>query len=101
MDRLQLKLQRADRDRHNANMAAREFQMRMEAMAHECHQLRNMLAQQQFWGRAAGPPPQSPPPKPQFTQEEIASMIRLCHPDKHGNSEAANRVTKVLLAARK
>ncbi len=33
--------------------------------------------------------------------ENLATLVRLCHPDKHGNSEAANEVTKWLLAKRK
>ena len=31
----------------------------------------------------------------------ISKMIRLCHPDKHGNSKAANEVTQWLLGQRK
>ena len=34
-------------------------------------------------------------------REKLPSLIRLCHPDKHGNSEAANEVTKWLLEVRK
>ena len=30
----------------------------------------------------------------------LARLIRLCHPDKHGNSEAANEATAWLLAQR-
>ena len=30
----------------------------------------------------------------------LARLIRLCHPDKHGNSEAANTATQWLLAQR-
>lgn len=37
----------------------------------------------------------------QFTDEEIASLIRLCHPDKHGGSEAATRMTQKLLELRR
>ena len=37
----------------------------------------------------------------QFTDEEIASLIRLCHPDKHDGSEAATRMTQRLLEMRK
>jgi len=35
-----------------------------------------------------------------FTQEEIQAMIRLCHPDKHNNSDTANNITKKLLSVR-
>ncbi|MEF8717244.1 MAG: hypothetical protein V5B35_05240 [Candidatus Accumulibacter necessarius] len=30
----------------------------------------------------------------------LARLIRLCHPDKHGNSQAANQATQWLLAQR-
>jgi len=30
----------------------------------------------------------------------LARLIRLCHPDKHGNSEASNTATSFLLAQR-
>lgn len=36
-----------------------------------------------------------------LSQELIAKLIRLCHPDKHGNSESSNEVTRVLLSMRK
>lgn len=35
-----------------------------------------------------------------FTKEEIKLLIKLCHPDKHGNSEEANRITSKLLRLR-
>lgn len=36
----------------------------------------------------------------QFTKEDIQSLIRLCHPDKHNNSVAATRMTQLLLKMR-
>jgi len=39
--------------------------------------------------------------KPQFSKAEIAQLIKLCHPDKHGGSEAAGEITKKLLLMRK
>ena len=36
-----------------------------------------------------------------FPDGMINSMIRLCHPDKHENSQASNDVTKWLLSKRK
>jgi len=30
----------------------------------------------------------------------LSRLIRLCHPDKHGNSEASNQATAFLLAQR-
>lgn len=37
----------------------------------------------------------------EFTQEELAKLIRLCHPDKHNGSSAANEMTLKLLKLRK
>jgi len=36
-------------------------------------------------------------PKP-FADDELRSLRRLCHPDKHGGSEAATRLTQKLNA---
>lgn len=36
----------------------------------------------------------------QFTQDEIRTLIRLCHPDKHAGSAAANEMTQKLLKMR-
>lgn len=36
-----------------------------------------------------------------FTADEIDTLVRLCHPDKHGGSNAANEMTARLLALRK
>lgn len=36
-----------------------------------------------------------------FTQEEIKTLISLCHPDRHGNSERSNTITSRLLGMRK
>jgi hypothetical protein len=36
-----------------------------------------------------------------LNQDRLMQMIRLAHPDKHGNSELANDVTKWLLSLRK
>lgn len=36
-----------------------------------------------------------------LTQDEITQMLKLCHPDRHGNSEAANKITRRLLELRK
>lgn len=42
-----------------------------------------------------------PPAASQFTAAEIEVLIRLCHPDRHANSGAANDMTAKLLALRK
>jgi hypothetical protein len=41
------------------------------------------------------------PNQNQFTQEEIRTMIKLCHPDKHGGNTSANAITAKLLRLRK
>lgn len=33
-------------------------------------------------------------------EEKIKALIRLCHPDRHGNNELSNEVTKWLLSLR-
>jgi hypothetical protein len=37
----------------------------------------------------------------QFTKDELRQLIALCHPDKHGGSQAANDITAKLLSLRK
>jgi hypothetical protein len=37
----------------------------------------------------------------QFDNDDIKTLIRLCHPDKHGNSESATAITAKLLKMRK
>lgn len=37
----------------------------------------------------------------QFSEEELKQLIRLCHPDKHGGSAAATKITQKLLALRR
>lgn len=36
-----------------------------------------------------------------FSPDEIETLIRLCHPDKHGNSQASTRITVKLLEMHK
>lgn len=38
--------------------------------------------------------------KTTLSQERIKTLIRLCHPDRHGNSPEATRITQWLLAMR-
>lgn len=35
-----------------------------------------------------------------FSEEDIRSMIYLCHPDKHNNSSSATRITQMLIVLR-
>jgi hypothetical protein len=43
----------------------------------------------------------SAPQKSQFTADELNTLINLCHPDKHGGKESANRITAKLIQMRK
>lgn len=37
----------------------------------------------------------------EFSQEEIKTLIQLCHPDKHAGKESAKNITQKLLTLRK
>lgn len=39
-------------------------------------------------------------PVPQFTADELKTLLQLCHPDKHGGKESAVRITQKLLELR-
>lgn len=41
-----------------------------------------------------------PPQKKQFSDEEINRLVRLCHPDRHGNSKASVEMTQKLMSMR-
>ena len=45
--------------------------------------------------------PKSQAQRGTFTPDEIDTLVRLCHPDKHGGSKASNEITARLLALRK
>lgn len=38
---------------------------------------------------------------PNFSKAEINTLIKLCHPDKHGGNKAAEEITRKLLEMRK
>ena len=40
------------------------------------------------------------PAPPQFSAEEIKRLVRLCHPDRHNNSEASVKMTQKLMSLR-
>lgn len=44
---------------------------------------------------------QPQPARPGIPADMLGRLIRLCHPDRHGNSEASNQATAWLLAQRK
>ena len=37
----------------------------------------------------------------QFSKDELQDLLRLCHPDKHNNSEKATKVTQKILELRR
>lgn len=43
------------------------------------------------------PPRYTAPPEP-IEPDMLRRLIQLCHPDRHGNSEASNKATGFLLA---
>jgi hypothetical protein len=47
--------------------------------------------------RAAEPPA---PAAPTIPEEMLGRLIRLCHPDRHGGSEASTKATQWLLSQR-
>lgn len=53
--------------------------------------------------KAAPPRPEQPiePQAPAIPQDMLRRLIQLAHPDRHGNSEAANIATRYLLELRK
>jgi hypothetical protein len=51
-------------------------------------------------GREAGRK-QAPASSPDDLVEQLPRLLQLCHPDRHGGSETATKVTQFLLALRK
>lgn len=47
------------------------------------------------------PPPREPAGLSAELKERLPLLIRLCHPDKHDNSQSSNDITKWLLSLRK
>lgn len=81
-----------------AELTARIFMRRYNELNQKWNQLVNAINNkggQNFLDNATLNGPS------QFTPAEIDTLIRLCHPDKHGNSAAANSITQRLLGMRK
>jgi hypothetical protein len=51
--------------------------------------------------KAAKKKPVSNPSPEGMSQKRIHALIKLCHPDRHGGSEAATEMTKWLLSQRR
>lgn len=56
-----------------------------------------LLTQRQSSTRQTSPKQET---SPQFTKEEIQTLVKLCHPDKHGQKPEATEITKKLLQLR-
>lgn len=48
-----------------------------------------------YYKLAKGVKPEEAKPT-QFNKEQLTTLIQLCHPDKHGGRESANRMTQLL-----
>jgi len=51
-------------------------------------------------GKSAPPARQLPAPAAPIPADMVRRLIQLCHPDRHGNSEASNTATRFLLQLR-
>jgi len=51
-------------------------------------------------GKSTPPARQLPAIEPAIPLEMVRRLIQLCHPDRHGNSEASNTATRFLLQLR-
>jgi len=51
-------------------------------------------------GKSTPPARQLPAIEPAIPLDMVRRLIQLCHPDRHGNSEASNTATRFLLQLR-
>ena len=79
--------------RQDAEATAEELERENESLRRSNATLRRLLDETH---RLTNPAPATALPA-----ELLGEMIYLCHPDRHGNSAVANRVTSFLLAERK
>lgn len=79
---------------------ARSIQAKYDQLSEEWNKLARILNRKGGWEflNNAVMPDKLPN---QFSQDEIRSLIRLCHPDRHGGSDAATKLTQKLLGMRK
>ncbi len=68
------------------------LQREVESLRRENSDLRRALAR---------PPPAPPPRSDAVFRARIDELLTLCHPDRHGNSDRANEVTRWLIGLRK
>ena len=92
---LQVAEQELGKSLHEANLEAEELQTKLKAARRKARQLRKELREKE---QQQPEPVHSPTP---LSADQIKALLRLCHPDKHGNSELATRTTQWLLSMRK
>lgn len=69
-----------------------------EAVQRENEELKATIQRLKAEVKAAKKQQRGPSPgNPVFTRERVLSLVKLCHPDKHNNSEQSTEVTKWLL----
>ena len=90
---------RETRDKVTALLAEREKVLKDKAEVQreraELQQERKdleMMVERHFW--------RSEPDHPGIPDDMLSRLIRLCHPDRHGNNSASNEATSWLLAQR-
>lgn len=95
--RLQLALEEA-RNSQTGNPAADIDWELHEALKRENEELKATVQRLKAEVRAAKKEQRTPPPAGfGLTRERVLSLVKLCHPDRHQNSELSTEVTKWLL----
>ena len=98
--RLQLALEEARNSRTGNPAADIDWELH-EALKRENEELKATVQRLKADVRAAKKDSRAPPPGPSAVPpERLIQLIKLCHPDRHQNSETATEVTKWLLELR-
>lgn len=80
---------------HAANLEQEDLEEKLKGARRTVRRLRKELRELQEEG--ASRPQARPQAPPLLTSEQVMGLLKLCHPDKHGNSELATRMTQWLL----
>lgn len=95
--RLQMALEH-ERQTKNGNPAADIDWELQEALKRENEELKATVQRLKAEVRAAKKTQRGPSSaEPGLTRERVLSLVKLCHPDRHNNSELSTEVTKWLL----
>jgi hypothetical protein len=90
-------------DAHRVSAKSLESKLRTVRLRHSSLLLRiNRKGGEAFLREGSIHPhrPTFAPTSQQFSKNEIMSLIKLCHPDRHGNSEPSNKLTAILIKMR-